>query len=63
MSGHEANPIFFNKNNIEIRRPEHSLIPHPPTSGYISFLPRPPTPFKVDVMYVSPNRKTVKRLR
>ena len=28
MSGHGANPIFFN-NKIKIGRPEHSLTPHP----------------------------------
>ena len=35
MSGHGANPIFFNKKKIG--RPEHSLIPTP-TSNNISFL-------------------------
>ena len=41
MSGHGANPIFFNK-KIKIGRPEHSLTPHPPTSNNLSFLPYPP---------------------
>ena len=54
MSGHGANPIFFNK-KIKIGRPEHSLTPHPPTSNNISFLPYPPPyPVKVDVICVSP---------
>ena len=53
MSGHGANPIFFNK-KIKIGRPEHSLTPHPPMSNNISFLPYPPYPVKVDVICVSP---------
>ena len=55
MSGHGANPIFFNK-KIKIGRPENSLTPHPPTSNNISFLPYPPPPYpvKVDVICVSP---------
>ena len=43
MSGHGANPIFFNK-KIKIGHPEHSLTPHTPTSNNISFLPPPPHP-------------------
>ena len=38
MSGHGGNPIFFDK-KIKVGRPEHSLIPHLPTSDNISFLP------------------------
>ena len=38
MSGHGANPVFFNK-KIKIGRPEHLL---PTTSKKISFLPYPP---------------------
>ena len=38
MSGHGANPIFFNE-KIKIGRPELRLTPHPPTSDNISFLP------------------------
>ena len=38
-----ANTIFFNK-KIKIGRAEHSIIPHPPTSDNISFLPYPETP-------------------
>ena len=53
MSGHDPNPIFFNK-KMKIGRPEHSLTPHPPTSDNISFLPYPPTPLKGDVVCVSP---------
>ena len=41
MSGHGANPIFFNKKKTE--RPEHSLTPTP-TSDNISFFPYPPPP-------------------
>ena len=42
ISGHGANPIFFNK-KIKIGRLEHSLAPHSPsTSDNISFLPYPP---------------------
>ena len=37
MSGHGANPIFFNK-KIKIGRPEQLVNPHPPTSNAISFL-------------------------
>ena len=39
MSGHGANPIFFNK-----KVQKQSLTPQPPTSDNISFLPYPPTP-------------------
>ena len=56
MSGHGANPIFFNK-KIEIGRPEHSLTPPHPTSDNILFSPYPPPPtplLKVDVICVSP---------
>ena len=38
-SGHGGNPIFFNKKNLQIGRPEHLLTPHPPTPDNISFLP------------------------
>ena len=38
MSGHGANPIFFNKKEIEIGRPEYSLTPHPSTSDNIFFI-------------------------
>ena len=38
MSGHGANPTFFNKKNKD-GRPEHSLTPHLPTSDNTSFLP------------------------
>ena len=38
MSGHGANPIFFNE-KIKIGRPELRLTPHPPTSDNISFVP------------------------
>ena len=37
-SGDGAHPIFFNE-KIKIGRPEHSLTPHSPKSGNISFLP------------------------
>ena len=37
ISGHGANPIFFNK-EMKIGRPEHSFTPHPPTSDNTSFL-------------------------
>ena len=43
MSGHDANPIFLIK-KIKVRRPEHSLIPHPPRFNNISYLPKPPPP-------------------
>ena len=43
MSGHGANPIFFNK-KIKFGRPEHALTPRPPMSDNISFLPDPPPP-------------------
>ena len=42
MSGHGANPIFCNK-KIKIGSQEH-LLPPPPTSDNISFLPYPNTP-------------------
>ena len=42
MSGHGANPIFFNK-KIKIGRPEHSLNPQPPMSNNISFSSYPHT--------------------
>ena len=43
MSGHGANPVFFNK-NIKIERPEHLLTPSPPASDNISILPYPLSP-------------------
>ena len=47
VSGHDPNPIFFNK-----KKP---LTPHPPTSDNILLLPYPPPlPLKVDVIYVTP---------
>ena len=41
MSGHGENPIFFNK-KINIRRPEHSLAPHPlrPITSHFCRTPR-----------------------
>ena len=45
MSGHRANPIFFDKKKKKIERQEHLLTPppppnpQPPTSENISFLP------------------------
>ena len=60
MSGHGANPIFFNKKQIHFGRLEHSLTPHPSTSDNILFClnppppPPPPPPLKVDVVSVSP---------
>ena len=39
MSGHGANPVFFNEKKIKIERPELSLTPNVPTSDNISFLP------------------------
>ena len=46
MSGHDSNPVFFNKKKRTIGRPEHLLTSqHPlPTSDYISFLPYFPPP-------------------
>ena len=44
MSGHSANPSFFNekkKKKKKIERPEHSLTPTP-TSDKTSFFPYPP---------------------
>ena len=38
MSGHGANPIFFDK-KIKIGRPELWLTPHSPTSDNTAFLP------------------------
>ena len=54
ISGHGANPIFFNK-KIKIGRPEHSLAPHPPSFDTISFLPYPylSPPLKVNEICVS----------
>ena len=55
MSGHGANPIFFNK---------RIKLDASPTSDSISFLPYPTTPpplppsRKVDVICVSPLKKT-----
>ena len=43
MSGHGANPIFFDE-KIKIGRPVHSVPPQLPTSDKISFLPYPPNP-------------------
>ena len=55
MSGHGANPVFFNKKNKDWTS-EHSLTPDPPTSDNILFFPyhTPPIPLKVDVICVSP---------
>ena len=55
MSGHGRNPIFVNK-KIKIGRPEHSLTPHPlrPITSHFCLTPPPPSPFKVDVICVSP---------
>ena len=54
MSGHGANPIFFNKKNKDWT--SRTLAnPHPPTFDDISFLPYlSSTPLKVDVICVSP---------
>ena len=52
MSGHSANPIFFNKKK-KFGRPKHWLTP-PPTSDNISFLPYPPS--RVEVICVSSPR-------
>ena len=62
MSGHGANPNFFNK-KTKIGLPEYSLIPHlttplRPTASHFNFThPPPPTPpalLEVDVTCVSP---------
>ena len=56
MSGHGANPIFFNK-KIKIGRPKHSLTPQPlhPIASHFYLSPRPPPPpVKVYVICVSP---------
>ena len=52
MSGCGENPFFLVKKKII--RPEHSLTPHPllPVTSHFCFTP--PTPFKVDVICVSP---------
>ena len=48
MSGHGANPIFFNKKKNKDWTSKTLANPHPPTSDNISFLPylQPPTPLK-----------------
>ena len=61
MSGHGANPIFFNNKEIKIGHPEHLIPPlHPPPTDNILFIPYPtttPSPnLKVDVICVSPPR-------
>ena len=48
MSGHGANPNFFNK-KTKIGLPEYSLIPHlttplRPTASHFNFNPPPPPP-------------------
>ena len=43
LSGHSANPIFFNKKKKNWR-PEDSPTSPPPMSDFISFLPPPPPP-------------------
>ena len=53
MSGHDANPIFFNIKNKDWTSRTLANLP-PPTSDNISFLPYPPPHFKVDVICVSP---------
>ena len=55
MSGHGANPIFFNK-KIKIGRPKHSLTPQPlhPIISRLAPAPPPPPPVKVYVICVSP---------
>ena len=51
MSGHAANPIFFNQNYIGWKSRTLATHPHPPLmSDNISFLPH----LKVEVMCVSP---------
>ena len=62
MSGHDPNPIVFKNKKIKIRRPEHSLNPntlHPITSHFCltPLPPLPPSPLKLDVIYVSPLMK------
>ena len=55
MSGHAANPIFFNKKNKDWTS-RILAKPSPPTSDNISFLPPPiPIPLKVYVTCVSPH--------
>ena len=55
MSGHDANPIFFNKKKIKSGLPEHSLPSNQPTSNNISFLPYPhPSPTQ-SKCYMTPN--------
>ena len=60
VSGHGANPIFFNIKKIKIGRPEHSLNPatllRPITSRFALPLPPPPHPptLKIKVICVSP---------
>ena len=53
MSGHGANPIFFNKKNKD--RPEHSLplTPLRPITFHF-YLTSPPSPLKVDVIVYLP---------
>ena len=55
MSGHGANPIFFNKKNKGLDV-QNTCYPLPPTSDNISFLPYPLTStlLKVEVICVSP---------
>ena len=62
MSGHDPNPIVFKNKKIKIRRPEHSLNPnilHPKHLVFAlpPFQPYPPSPLKLDVIYVSPLMK------
>ena len=54
MSGHDANPIFFNKKNKDWM--SRTLAnPPPPTSDNILFSPYPsPPPLKVYVMCITP---------
>ena len=63
MSGHGANPIFFNEKETKIRRPQYSLTPHPLRSiashFYLKLSPPPPPPLKVEVICVSPLRHMI----
>ena len=56
MSGHGANPIFFNKKKIKIERPEHSLPPTPlrPISHFCLNPPPLPPPKIGRYMCITP---------
>ena len=66
MSGHSANPVFFNKKSKDWTSRTFAtppLLPHPPTSDNISFLSYPPLLQGGRHMFITPYLKITKFFR